>query len=163
MKHDAPNIIEFGSYRTPSLAPKTSSEEITPSHGIEGDPIYEAIERHKQTVAIFRAATSARARFPDFLTRMNDEQERQLGLLEEAVKAARAPCAQAGIDLIYALPTTLAGIVAVIQYILIHVRNGGEVMPHGIESDSPAHLSWIEVFLEAIADATAAVTQKGEA
>jgi hypothetical protein len=46
MKHVAPNVIDFSNYRTPSLAPKMSSREITPSQGIEGDPIYAAIERH---------------------------------------------------------------------------------------------------------------------
>jgi hypothetical protein len=29
------------------LAPKTPSKEITPSQGIEGNPIYEVIERHR--------------------------------------------------------------------------------------------------------------------
>jgi len=63
---------------------------------------------------------------------MNDKQQRQLKRLEEAVDKAYEPCEQAGIDLIYTEPATLAGIVATIRYIQIHARNGGAFMPHRI-------------------------------
>jgi hypothetical protein len=45
---------------------------------------------------------------------MNDEQKKQLAVLEDAVEVAWWPCDQAGLDLITTEPTTLAGIVAAI-------------------------------------------------
>jgi len=44
------------------------------------DPIYAAIERHKETAAICDAAGTIRSRFPD--RHMNDERARQLERLE---------------------------------------------------------------------------------
>jgi hypothetical protein len=137
----------------PQTCTGPDADIIAAEGNVAPDPIYAAIERHKQTVAIFGAATSARGRFPDFRTRMNDEQKKQLELLDEAVEAGRPLCVEAARDLIYTEPTTMAGIIAAIQYIQIHVHNGGEFMPRDIESDSPAELAWIQVFLEAIADA----------
>jgi len=79
-------------------------------------------------------AVTVRSRFPDL--HMNDEQQRQLKHLEEAVDDAWEPCEQAGIDLINTEPTTLAGIVVAIRYIQIQACNQGAFMPHGIVFES---------------------------
>jgi hypothetical protein len=102
---------------------------------------------------------------------MNDEQRRQLKRLEEAIDDAWEPCEQAGIDLIYTKPTTLAGIVAAIRYIQIQARNDGTFMPHrivfefdrGNDDDSGKTMGWLDVFLDTIASATAALSNGSEA
>jgi len=123
------------------------------------DPIYAAIERHKQTAAIYDAAAAQRADFEDL--DMNTEQAKQCGLLDEALEVAWAPCEQAGIDLITTEPTTLAGITTAIRYIRIQMGNNGTFMPYeikfewdrGCEGDET--LGWLAVFLDTIASATA--------
>jgi hypothetical protein len=57
------------------LAPKTPSKEITPSQGIEGDPIYAAIEKHTAAGYIWDDAVTAHSSFLD--RHMTDEQARQ--------------------------------------------------------------------------------------
>jgi hypothetical protein len=132
---------------------------------LPADPIYAAIERHKQTAVIWDAAALVEARFPSF--NMTDEQARQNAILAAAREAAWDPCEQAGIDLITTEPTTSAGIVAAIRYIRIQMRDDGTFMPHqiefefefdsGSEGDGGETLGWVDVFLETIADATAAL------
>ena len=127
------------------------------------DPIYAAIEQHKQTAAIYDAAAAQRAGFEDL--DMNTEQAKQCGLLDEALEVAWVPCEQAGIDLITTEPTTLAGITAAIQYIRIQTRNNGTFMPYhikfewdrGYEADGRETLGWLATFLDTIASATAAL------
>jgi hypothetical protein len=93
------------------------------------NPIYGAIERHRICAAKHEAAWKVRGRFDD--CKMNDEQERQLRALEDAIELAWEPCEAAGIDLLNTAPTTPAGIVAAIRYIQIQHRNDGEHMPRG--------------------------------
>jgi hypothetical protein len=95
------------------------------------DPIYDAIERHKAAGTIFDAAVTVRSRFPDM--DMNDEQVRQLERVEEAVATAWDPSELAGVDLINTEPTTLAGVIAAIQYVRIQMRNDGRFVPHDVE------------------------------
>jgi hypothetical protein len=44
------------------LAPKTPSKEITPSQGIEGDPIFAAIEAHRKADAVADVAFAESSR-----------------------------------------------------------------------------------------------------
>jgi len=83
--------------------------------GNAADPIYAAIERHKQAAAVYDAATDVRARFNDI--NMNDEQRKQLAVLEDAADEAWDPREEAAIDLLNTKPTTLAGIVALCRYV----------------------------------------------
>jgi hypothetical protein len=129
------------------------------------DPIYDAIERHKAAGTIFDAAVTVRSRFPDM--DMNDEQVRQLERVEEAVETAWDPSELAGIDLINTEPTTLAGVIAAIQYVRIQMRNDGRFVPHdvefeydsGCEDDGGETLGWLNHFLDTIASATAALAK----
>jgi hypothetical protein len=121
------------------------------------DPIYAAIERHKACAVKLDAAWSARARFND--CRMNDEQERQLQILVDAIDQADELCEAAGVDLFNTAPTTPAGIVAAIRCIQIQHRNDGEHMPHGeMEAEDGAECGdWLECFLDTLADAVDAI------
>ena len=127
------------------------------------DPIYAAIERHKQTAAVWDAAVDVRSNFNDL--HMTAEQREQRDELDDAVEDAWAPCDQAGIDLVTAKPTTPAGIVAAIAYIRIQMRDDGTYMPHrmefeyspGSEGDSKQTMGWIDAFLETIASAAASL------
>ncbi len=91
------------------------------------DPIYALIERHKQAVAVYDAATDVRARFNDI--NMNDEQRKQLAVLQDAVDEAWDPREEAAIDLLNTKPTTLAGIVALCRYIEPLLNADGELPP----------------------------------
>jgi hypothetical protein len=123
------------------------------------DPIYAAIERHKQTAAVWDAAVDVRCNFEDI--DMTEEQREQRDELDDAVEDAWMPCRQAGLDLIETEPATLAGIVAAIQYIRIQMRDDGTYMPHHLVLDTGGDaqdtMDWIDAFLDTIAKATAAL------
>jgi hypothetical protein len=89
---------------------------------------------------------------------MNDEQERQLQALEDAIERAWEPCEAAGIDLFNTAPTTRAGVIAAIRYIQDQYRNDGEHMPRGRwlyeDEDDPRNgRDWLECFLDTLAEA----------
>jgi hypothetical protein len=121
------------------------------------DPIYAAIERHKQTAAVWGAAADVRSHFNDL--HMTAEQRDQRDELDDALDGARALCDQAGIELINTAPTTLAGIVAAIGYIRIQMRDDGTFMPHHLVldtgGDAQETMGWIDAFLATIANAAA--------
>ena len=79
------------------------------------DPIYAAIDAHRQAVAAHDAVMDIRAAFND--VNMNDEQRTQLAALEPAVDGAWDRLEDAGITLVNTDPTTLAGIVALCRYV----------------------------------------------
>jgi hypothetical protein len=134
------------------------------------DPIFAAIERHKQTAAVWDVAVDVRSNFND-LDMSTDEQWEQRDELDDAVEDAWAPCEQAGIDLVNTEPTTQAGIIAAIAYIRIQMLNDGIYMPHGMEfefkpgneGDAKETMAWIDAFLETIAHATATLGHGGAA
>jgi hypothetical protein len=94
------------------LAPKTPSKEITPSQGIEGDPIYGAIEKHQAAAIVWDAAVDVEAKFPAG-PEWGIERER----IHEAWCDARNALDDVAIDLINTAPTTLAGIARALNYI----------------------------------------------
>jgi hypothetical protein len=131
---------------------------------LPADPIYAAIERHKETAAIWDTAVTARSGFNDL--DMTDEQARQCDLLEDAEDAAWEACDQAGIDLVTTEPTTPAGIIAAIRYVQIQIRDDiymprsmPDQLSNGVkyEGDSPVTLAWVDAYLDTIASATAAL------
>jgi hypothetical protein len=113
------------------------------------DPIHAAIERHKQTAAVWDAAVHARSNFNDL--HMTAEQREQRDELDDAVEDAWMPCRQAGVDLINTAPTTSAGIIAAIAYIRIQMRDDGTYMPHHLiletGGDAQETMGWIDAFL----------------
>jgi hypothetical protein len=133
----------------------------------EPDPIFAAIERHKQAGAVWDAAVDVRSNFND-LDMSTDEQWEQRDELDDAVEDAWRPCEQAGIDLVNTEPTTQAGILAAIAFIQIQMLDDGTYMPYsmefeyspGSEGDSKHIMAWIDAFLHTIARATAALAGK---
>jgi hypothetical protein len=127
------------------------------------DPIYAAIERHRQTAAVWDAAVDVWSNFGDI--DITAEQREQRDEIDDAVDDAWRPCEQAGIDLVNTAPTTHAGIIAAIAYIRIQMLDDGIYMPHtmefefnpGNEGDAKETMAWIDAFLSTIAHATAAL------
>jgi hypothetical protein len=145
-----------------SAAVAIAARPVRAMAAVSPDPIYAAIDQHKQTVAVFHAAVTTRSRFNDL--NMDDERRKQLSLLEEAIDAAWEPCDQAGLDLITTQPATLAGMIEAIRYAQIHLRNDGIFMPQDvpdwmIEDVGAADdaKQWLDVFLRTITEAAAAI------
>jgi hypothetical protein len=132
-----------------------------PPAALAVDPIYAAIERHKATALIWDAAVNVRADFPDTADARTDEQQERLYELESAVDETWEPCEQASVDLINTAPTTLAGIIAAIQYIRVQMRDDGTYMVHRLlldtGGDAQETMGWIDAFLDTIADAAASL------
>jgi hypothetical protein len=132
-----------------------------PPAALAVDPIYAAIERHKAAALIWDAAVNVRADFPDAGDPRTDEQQERLYELESAVDETWEPCEQASVDLINTAPTTLAGIIAAIQYIRVQMRDDGTYMVHRLlldtGGDAQETMGWIDAFLDTIADAAASL------
>jgi hypothetical protein len=146
-----------------SLAVAAMAPPIPAAVTMPADPMYAAIERHKETCIVWDAAASARSDFADLT--MTAEQRRQCDELDDAIENTWRPCERAGVDLINTTPTTLAGIVAAIRYIKIQMKDDGTYMPRriifayspGYEADAKETLGWIDAFLDTIVIATDAL------
>jgi hypothetical protein len=131
----------------------------------EPDPIFAAIERHRAAGIVWNAAVDVRADFPEFSAPMTEETNEERDRLDDAVDEARDPLEKAGVDLINTPPNTVAGIVTAIRYMQRQMRDDGTFMPYesrfefdaGYEGDGAQVLGWIDVFLDTIASATAAL------
>jgi hypothetical protein len=145
--------------------PLRSPARAYPGHA--ADPIFAAIERHKQTAAVWDAAVGVRADFPESADPMTDAQWEERDRLDDAEEDAREPLAAAGVDLVTTAPTTHAGIIAAISYIRTQMRNDA-FMPWEVEFEfefdegcpgDAQTLKWIDAFLSTIADAAAALAE----
>jgi hypothetical protein len=129
------------------LTPAIAAPHVT-------DPIYAAIDKHKAAAAAWDAVMSVRARYDEA-----DDDETQR--LQDAADEAWEPCEGAAFDLLNTTPTTLAGIVTAIRYIIVQMSDDGTFMPHHIEYDNGGDaqdtMGWIDAFLDTIADAAAAL------
>jgi hypothetical protein len=97
------------------LAPKTPSKEITPSQGIEGDPIFAVIERHRKACIEHNEAIHIHMDFEE-IGMTGAKLEKYESLVAET-DAAYYRLDDVGCDLINTKPTTLAGILALCRYI----------------------------------------------
>jgi hypothetical protein len=131
------------------------------------DPIYAAIERHRETAAMWDTAVNVRANFPDTADPRTDEQRDQIDELDNAVDETWEPCEQASVALINTAPTTLEGIIAAIAYIRIQMRNDGDYMVHRLlldtGGDAQETMGWIDAFLDTIAHAATDLDRAGKA
>jgi hypothetical protein len=131
------------------------------------DPIFAAIERHKQTAVVWEAAVGVRADFHEGPAPMTDDLWEERCRLEDAEEDAREPLLDAGVDLVATKPTTLAGIVAAVSYMRKQMRDDGTYMPweagfefeyaEGCAGDSRHTMGWIDAFLDTVADAAGAL------
>jgi hypothetical protein len=130
------------------------------------DPIYAAIERHKEAAVVWDAAVDVRSDFNDLT--MTAEQRRQRDDLDDAVKDARDALADTGVDLINTAPTTLAGIARALNYIREQMlQEDGIYMPSGLrladDTDGEYPVAWIEAFLDTIEHAARELDRAGKA
>jgi hypothetical protein len=94
------------------------------------DPIYAAIERHRDLAKRFDAAWKARGCCKDFGT-LTEAEKARVQELNDATDAAGLPLEAAAMDLFDTVPTTLAGIITALFYMRIQHRNDGEHMIQG--------------------------------
>jgi hypothetical protein len=120
------------------------------------DPVYAAIERHKDLAKRFDAAWKVRARYKDF-GEMTDEEKAHVQNLNDAIDEIGLPLEAAATDLFNTAPTTHAGIIAAIRYIRIQHGNGGDHMVQGwLENeDGERHVDWMDAWLDTLIDAVA--------
>jgi hypothetical protein len=124
------------------------------------DPIYAAIEKHRQAVAAHDATTAIRAAFND--VKLNDERRTQLAVLEAAVDGAWDRLDEAGTTLVNTDPTTLAGILAVCRYVEPLLNEEAAVnLPEVIYWDDDTHSSAAGALVNVIAVAVKAIIHKG--
>jgi hypothetical protein len=114
------------------------------------DPIFAAIDAHRQAVAAHDAVTDVRAAFND--VNMNDEQKEQLAILEAAADDAWDQLDDSGCDLVNSRPTTLAGVAALCRYVepLLNERNTVN-LPEDIHWDDDTSSSAGGALMNAIA------------
>jgi hypothetical protein len=108
------------------------------------DPIYAAIERHKNAARLWAAAVKVRdASFKDAANPVDLDQQHQL---DAAVANARLPLIDAGLDLIETAPTTPPqGLVAALEYARDQLDGGDDAMPQEV--------AWLDVFVDTLANA----------
>ena len=127
------------------------------------DPIYAAIERHKEAAVVWNAAVDVWAEFPDG-PELWVERER----IHDAWCDARNALDDVGIDLINTAPTTLAGIARALNYIREQMlQDDGIYMPSGLrladDTDGEYPVAWIEAFLDTIEHASRELDRAGKA
>jgi hypothetical protein len=127
----------------------------------EPDPIYAAIERHREAAVVWDAAIDVWANFSD-----GPEPERER--INDAEKAARDALDDAGVALINTSPTTLGGIVRALNYIREQMpEDDGIYMPSDLrladDTDGEYQVAWIEAFLDTIEHAADELDRAGKA
>jgi hypothetical protein len=126
------------------------------------DPIYVAIERHKQTAAVWDAAVDVRSNINDLQMTAKQRDE-----LDGPVEGARDALDDAAIDLINTAPTTLAGIARALNFMREQMaQEDGAYMPSYLAlkgSDYPEIIGWIDAFLDTIEYAARELDWAGKA
>jgi len=122
------------------------------------DPIYAAIERHKDLVKPLDEVWTLRARCKDFEP-MTEEEKARLLRCEDAIDEASLPLEAATGDLIDTVPTTHAGILATLRYMLIQEGNDGTHMIQG--RYIAGYVDWRSAWLETLIESVAAIEQGG--
>jgi hypothetical protein len=107
------SIVGAGSLTAAAMAPNDVPPAVTVPQG--ADPIYAVIERHRKAALAHNDAVDTHCAFEE--VGMQDEKREQYNRLRAVTDAAYDELESAGFDLINTLPTTLAGILALCQYI----------------------------------------------
>jgi hypothetical protein len=118
------------------------------------DPIYAAIERHKDLAKTYDAVGEGRAHCKDFGTLTEAEQDR-VRELNDATDEAHLPLEAAAMDLFNTHPTTRTGIITALFYMRIQHRNDGEHMIKGWleDEDGERYIDWRDAWLETLTQA----------
>jgi hypothetical protein len=120
----------------------------------EADPIYAAIERHKDLAKTYDAVGEGRAHCKDFGTLTEAERDR-IRELNDATDEAHLPLEAAAMYLFNTHPTTRAGIITALFYMRIQHRNDGEHMIRGWleDEDGERYIDWRDAWLETLTQA----------
>ncbi len=118
------------------------------------DPIYAAIERHKDLAKTFDAVWKLRARCKDFGT-LTEAEKARVRELNDAIDAAGLPLEAAAMDLFNTAPTTHTGIIAALRYMRIQHEDDGEHMIQGWfeDEDGERLIDWRDAWLETLIEA----------
>jgi hypothetical protein len=117
------------------------------------DPIYAAIERHKDLAKTFDAAWEVRGRCKDW--KMTEEEEAHVQNLNDAIDEIGLPLEAAAMDLFNTAPTSHSGMIAALRYIRTQHGNGGDHMVQGwLENeDGERYVDWMDAWLETLIEA----------
>jgi hypothetical protein len=146
------SIVGAGSLAFAAAAPNDVPRAVTMPQG--ADPVYEAIERHRDLAKICDAAWKVRGRCKDF-GKMTEAEQAHVRKLNDAVDEAHLPLEAAAVDLFNTAPTTHAGIVTALFYMRIQHRNDGNHMIQGWleDEDDERYIDWRDAWLETLAQA----------
>ncbi len=111
------SIVGVGSLAVAAMAPNDVPQAVTlpKDSGFQADPIYEVIERHRKAALAHTEAVHIKFAFEEH--GMQGEKLAEYKRLDAVADAAWNEMDDVGRDLINTLPTTLAGILALCQYI----------------------------------------------
>jgi hypothetical protein len=120
------------------------------------DPIYAAIEKHRDLAKAFDAVWKLRAHCKDFGT-LTEAEKARVRELNDATDAAGLPLEAAAMDLFNTAPTTRAGVIAVLRYMRIQHENDGEHMIEGWleDEDGERYIDWRDAWLDTLIEAVA--------
>jgi hypothetical protein len=132
------------------------------------DPIYAAIERHKEAAVVWDAAVDVWAKFPDGPEPMSIERQMERERINDAREAARDALDDVAVDQINTAPTTLACIARALNYIREQMLKGdGIYMVRGLrladDTDGEYPVAWIDAFLDTIEHAARELDRAGKA
>jgi hypothetical protein len=118
------------------------------------DPIYAAIERHRDLAKAYDEVGKLRGRCKDFGT-LTEEEKARVRELNDLTDAAHLPLEAAAMDLFDTAPTTHAGIITALFYMRIQHRNDGEHMIRGRfeDEDGECYIDWRDAWLETFVQA----------
>jgi hypothetical protein len=125
-----------------------------PAPAAPPDPIFAAIERHRDLAKTYDATWKVRGRCKDF-GEMTQEEQAHVLKLNDAVDEAHLPLEAAALDLSNVHPTTRAGIITALFYMRIQHRNHGEHMIQGWleDEDGERYIDWRDAWLETLTQA----------
>jgi hypothetical protein len=118
------------------------------------DPVYVAIERHKDLAKTLDAVWKVRGRCKDFGA-LTEAEKARVQELNDATDAAHLPLEAAAMDLFNTAPTTHAGIITALFYMRLQHRNDGEHMIQGWleDEDGERYIDWRDAWLETLIQA----------
>jgi hypothetical protein len=155
------SAVSAGTLAAATAMDPSGPAAVTISRHSTADPIFGAIQRHRDLVKPYDAAWEVRGRCRDFGTLTEEEKARVLKL-NDAVDEAHLPLEAAAEDLCNTEPTTHAGIICAISYMRIQHRNNGEHMVQGWmeDEDGERYIDWRDAWLETL---NQAIMQLGDA
>jgi hypothetical protein len=111
------SVADAGSLAFAAAAPNDIPQAVTVPNGsgFQADLIYEVIERHRKAALAHNEVVDTHCAFEE--VGMQGEKREQYNRLRAVTDAAYDELESVGFDLINTLPTTLAGILALCQYI----------------------------------------------